>query len=191
MQDEKKPLDDNSKDVRRRSIMTTRDALPAPTRAQAEKAMAQHLQCWLVQHSPTVLAAYVAIKSEADCRDWLSQTLRAGVRVALPVVERHAEPLVFRQWNGETLTERDLTGLPAPLQGQVLKPDALLIPCVGFNAQGYRLGYGGGYYDRTLALLPGVRTAGLAFSLQQAEFTPDTHDIALHSVITELGIRNF
>ncbi|MFN8761441.1 MAG: 5-formyltetrahydrofolate cyclo-ligase [Burkholderiales bacterium] len=191
MQDEKKQLFDNSKAIIRRRIMTTRDSLPASTRALAEKAIAQYLQTWLLRYQPAVLAAYWPIRSEADCRDWLLQTLHSGIKVVLPVVEHRNSALVFRQWHGETLSKRDLAGLPAPVQGQVHQPDAILIPCLGFNAQGYRLGYGGGYYDRTLALLPGVPSAGLAFSLQETEFAPDAHDIALHSVITELGIRHF
>ena len=191
MQDEKKQLFDNSKAIIRRRIMTTRDKLSAPTRALAEKAIAQHLQTWLLRYQPAVLAAYWPIRSEADCRDWLLQTLSSGVTVVLPVVEQRNSALVFRQWHGEALSGRDQAGLPAPVQGQVHQPDAILIPCLGFNAQGYRLGYGGGYYDRTLALLPGVPSAALAFSLQETEFAPDAHDIALHSVITELGIRHF
>jgi 5,10-methenyltetrahydrofolate synthetase len=191
MQDEKKQLFDNSKAIIRRRLMTTRDKLSAPTRALAEKAIAQHLQTWLQHYQPAVLAAYWPIKSEVDCRDWLLQTLSSGVTVVLPVVEQRNSALVFRQWHGEALSGRDQAGLPAPVQGQVHQPDAILIPCLGFNAQGYRLGYGGGYYDRTLALLPGVPSAGLAFSLQETEFAPDAHDIAPHSVITELGIRHF
>jgi 5-formyltetrahydrofolate cyclo-ligase len=191
MQDEKKPLSDNFKRIARHTMETTRDSLPTLIRAQAEKAIAQHLQTWLQGHRPAVLAAYWPIKSEADCRDWLLQKLCCGVRVVLPVVEQRNSALVFRQWYGENLSEPDQAGLLAPTQGQVLKPDAILVPCLGFNPQGYRLGYGGGYYDRTLALLPGVRTAGVAFNIQQAEFSVDAHDIALNSVITELGIRNF
>ena len=191
MQDEKKPLSDNFKQQTRRTLTTTRDKLSAPTRALAEKAIAQYLQTWLQHYQPAVLAAYWPIKSEVDCRDWLLQTLSSGVTVVLPVVEQRNSALVFRQWHGEALSGRDQAGLPAPVQGQVHQPYAILIPCLGFNAQGYRLGYGGGYYDRTLALLPGVPSAALAFSLQETEFAPDAHDIALHSVITELGIRRF
>jgi 5,10-methenyltetrahydrofolate synthetase len=191
MQDEKKQLFDNSKAIIRRRIMTTRDSLSASTRALAEKAIAQYLQTWLLRYQPAVLAAYWPIRSEADCRDWLLQTLSSGVTVVLPVVEQRNSALVFRQWHGEALSGRDQAGLPAPIQGQIHKPEAILLPCVAFNAQGYRLGYGGGYYDRTLALLSGVRTAGVAFSLQETEFAPDAHDIALHSVITEFAISNF
>jgi 5,10-methenyltetrahydrofolate synthetase len=191
MQDEKKPLLLDSKPAARRTLMTTRQALAAPARQRAEKAIAQHLQTWLEQHQPAVLAAYLPIQGEVDCRDWLLQSLRAGVKIVLPVVEQRAGVLVFRQWNGETLIERDLAGVPAPLGGVELRPDALLIPCLGFDAQGYRLGYGGGYYDRTLAVWPDLPRAGVAFGLQATCFPVDQHDIALHAVITERGVQNF
>ncbi len=101
------------------------------------------------------------------------------------VVERDA-PLGFAEWlPGEpTVTDRLGVAVPAELR-MVERPPALLVPCLGFNALGYRVGYGGGFYDRTLAPEPRPATVGIAYGCQRVEFAGDAHDIPLDGVITE------
>ena len=108
------------------------------------------------------------------------------MRLALPVVlERHAA-LGFAEWvPGEAmLADRMGVAVPAALR-MVERPPALLIPCLGFNAGRYRLGYGGGFYDRTLEAQPRPLTVGVAYACQEAQFASAPHDVALDLVVTE------
>ena len=96
----------------------------------------------------------------------------------------------YRAWNGQTPTAVDECGIPASTGAQVV-PDVVLVPCVGFTREGYRLGYGGGYFDRWLAEHPDVTAIGVAWSdaeIAAGEFTPKAHDLPLTLVVTELGV---
>lgn len=191
MSDEKKSISDDRKALTRRALIATRETLATSTRAQAERSIAMHVQEWLRQNTVQVVGAYLPMRHEVDLREILLWLHQQGLKIALPVVEQFAAPLVFRTWRGEALSERDLAGVRAPMDAPRLEPEALLVPCVGFNEHGYRLGYGGGYYDRTLSAHPHWLAAGVAFSLQRAHFTPDEHDVRLHAIITEQGIQTF
>lgn len=81
-------------------------------------------------------------------------------------------------------------GIPVPASGSAVLPDAIVVPCVGFNRAAYRLGYGGGWFDRTLPLLPdSVRVVGVAFGFQATDaFEPQPHDRPMHCIVTEAGV---
>jgi 5-formyltetrahydrofolate cyclo-ligase len=102
------------------------------------------------------------------------------------VVEKHA-PVEFWRWRPEVPMSRGLFNIPIPAEREVVAPDVLIVPLVGFDGAGYRLGYGGGYYDRTLAASqPRPRTLGIAFAESELEtIYPQAHDIPMSRIITD------
>ena len=93
----------------------------------------------------------------------------------------------YRRWDGAPPSRQDECGI-ASSDGAVVVPDVVLVPCVGFTREGYRLGYGGGYFDRWLAAHPGVISIGLAWGLSETHFPAEPHDQALTMVLTEREI---
>jgi 5-formyltetrahydrofolate cyclo-ligase len=137
-----------------------------------------------------IVAGYIASGSELSAAPLLAALEQRGVALALPVVGERGEQLVFRAWrSGDTLTpNRYDIGEPTADKPE-LKPTHLLVPLLAFDDHGYRLGYGGGYYDRTLAALRragGVKAIGLAFYAQRLGFVPrGPGDEPLDMVLTE------
>lgn len=96
----------------------------------------------------------------------------------------------YRAWNRLTPTVRDECGIPSP-EGPRVVPDVIVVPCLGYTKSGFRLGYGGGYYDRWLSAHPHATAIGVAWSaceIDEAEFVPEVHDLALTVVMTERGV---
>ena len=138
-----------------------------------------------------VLSAYWPIKGEPDLRPLMSELHEAGATVALPVVETRFAPLAFRHWTPSTRMVRGDWNIPVPEPGaEALAPDILLAPLVGWDAAGYRLGYGGGYFDRTLAAVsPRPFTVGIGLEAARlATIHPQPHDIPLDAILTEAGV---
>ena len=134
---------------------------------------------------------YWPLRDEPDLHAAYAELARLGARLLLPVVVAKDQALEFAEWRiGEAMV-KDAMGVavPAELRLQAAYPPALLVPCLGFNPQGYRLGYGGGFYDRTLARQPRPRTLGIAYSCLEAAFAGDAHDVALDRVLTEIAGR--
>ena len=133
------------------------------------------------------------IKNEADLRP-LMEAWRAageaGFSALLPVVVEAGVALAFRAWSPESRMVDDRYGIPAPADGEFLTPEALLIPVNGFDAAGYRIGYGGGFFDRTLAALqPRPFSIGVGFELSRVDSVyPQAHDIPLDAMVTEAGV---
>ncbi len=113
----------------------------------------------------------------------------AGSLAALPVVVAEATPLAFRAWDKESALVPDRYGIPTPVDGEWLVPELILLPLNGFDAAGYRLGYGGGYFDRTLAALsPRPLAVGVGFEINRlASIRPELHDQRLDWIVTEAG----
>ncbi len=132
--------------------------------------------CWPIKHEPDVRAAIPR---------WAAQ----GVSAALPVVVREGAPLAFRLWTSDTPLAADRYGIPTPSVGEFVQPDMLLLPLNGFDADGYRLGYGGGYFDRTLAALsPRPLAVGVGFEINRLPtIRPEAHDQRLDWLVTEAG----
>ena len=118
---------------------------------------------------------------------------RRGAVPALPVVVKRAAPLAFRPWTPDTPLTPDRYGIPTPTTGDWVIPQVLLLPVNGVDAQGYRLGYGGGYFDRTLAALaPRPLAIGVGFEQARvADIHPEAHDMPLDALVTEAGIFRF
>jgi 5,10-methenyltetrahydrofolate synthetase len=179
--------------VERARLLTARAALPTQTRQTAARAIADHLDQLLADRFVTLngltISAWWPIKAELDLRFWLAGLAARGARAALPIVATRAAPLIFRLWTPETRMERGFWNIPVPAEGPTVVPDITLSPVVGWDAAGYRLGYGGGYFDRTLAALaPRPLAIGVGLCAARiATVFPQPHDIAMQVIVTETG----
>lgn len=175
------------KTVLRKRLLAARRALEPETRAQWDRALCDHVLAWQRQNKCEVLGVYWPLRDEPDLHPAYAELARRGVRLLLPVVVQRDAALEFAAWEiGEAMV-RDAMGVAVPAELRMAPyPPALLVPCLGYNAHRYRLGYGGGFYDRTLAREPRPATVGIAYSCTQADFPDDSHDIALDAVLTEL-----
>jgi len=141
----------------------------------------------------TIVSFYWPMGDEADPRA-LANTLAArGHRLALPVVVAKKSPLHFREWRAGDVLMVHPFGMHEPSgNAHTVTPDVLLVPLLAFDARGTRLGYGGGFYDRTLHSLSTKRAVGIAFAGQEMDTLPShAHDHPLDAVITEKGVRHF
>jgi 5,10-methenyltetrahydrofolate synthetase len=167
----------------------------ASRRAALAGAEHEALSARIVAHAlatlpkPRVAAFCWPIKHEPDVRPLLASWRSADVRAALPVVVAESEALRFREWSPDSRLEADRYGIPTPSTGEWLTPDLILLPLNGFDGAGYRLGYGGGYFDRTLAaLVPRPLAVGVGFEINRvASIRPEAHDQRLDWIITENG----
>lgn len=138
------------------------------------------------------ISGWWPIKAELNLRHWLADLVGQGATVALPVVLTPAAPLVFRPWTPDCHMVQGFWKIPIPAEGPEVIPDVTLAPLVGWDAAGFRLGYGGGYFDRTLAALaprPYAIGVGLQAARVQTIF-PQPHDIAMDTIVTEAGLRH-
>jgi len=130
-------------------------------------------------------------KGEYDARPLLRLLRGRGIQCALPVVRRPSEPMIFRLWWPGVAMQAGALGIPSPVNTRTVDPDLLLVPLVGFGRAGDRLGYGGGYFDRTLAALARRPLCiGVGYELARVETTfPQPHDIPMDAIATEAGLR--
>lgn len=173
----------------RRRMLAHRQAISGEVRLHLDAAIGERVLAWWSAHRIGTLGVYLPIRGEPDLRKIYEELARRGTRLALPLAERD-NPLRFAAWKPGDALGKDAFGVPAPLAPHVIEePDALLIPCVGFNAQHFRLGYGGGFYDRTLVAVscPTLRpiAIGIAYEINHCDFVEDAHDVALDAIITE------
>lgn len=175
--------------AKRTVLIERRLAMPVAERAVRSKAITAALVQALPFRPGALIGFYWPFKGEYDPRP-LARSLHArGTRLALPVVLEKAKPVIFREWWPGIPMTHGVWDIPVPEAGDPVAPDVLLVPLVGFDRQRYRLGYGGGYYDRTLAALPARPQAiGVGFELSQiATIHPQSHDIAMDLIVTERG----
>ncbi|PJE33714.1 5-formyltetrahydrofolate cyclo-ligase [Pseudooceanicola marinus] len=178
----------------RKRLREARRTLASPQRKAISEALMAGLARLLAAHSAGtgggVVAFYWPIKDEPDLRSLMAEMQASGRRIALPLVETRSAPLVFRLWTPETRMERGYWNIPVPPRdAQEVIPDVVLAPLMGWDSEGYRLGYGGGYFDRTLAALspqPFSIGVGLA-SAQLPTIYPQPHDIPMDAILTERG----
>ena len=173
----------------RRALLANRQQLPEEVRKLLDARIGAQVLAWWRMQRPQRIGVYWPMRAEPDLREIYTTLCREGVQLALPVVIEKDVALDFAAWKPGAALVRDCHGVPVPPTGAArLKPDALLIPCVGFNAKRQRLGYGGGYYDRTLAGTPRPETIGVAYDIARCDFEGGEHDIALDRIITESGL---
>jgi 5-formyltetrahydrofolate cyclo-ligase len=133
-----------------------------------------------------VISCYLPLNDEMDSRKIIEILQQAGYQIAIPVVITQDRPLDFRLYHPKDALILDAAGLPVPSPDAVsVTPDVLIIPVLGFNVACYRLGRGGGYYDRTLAVLRPALTIGIGYDGQEVDFEPDVHDMPLDYMVTE------
>ena len=180
----------------RTRLRAARLALSVAERKEIGEALAGYLRQVLQDRfggaQGKVLSAYWPIKGEPDLRPLMADLHEGGVTVALPLVETKAAPLTFRRWTPETRMVRGDWNIPVPPpDAPVVAPDIALAPLVGWTADGYRLGYGGGYFDRTLAALsPKPFVVGIGINAAQLKtIYPQPHDIPLDLILTEKGVQ--
>ncbi len=175
--------------AQRARLIEARRALPLTERHRVGEAIAARLaQLEELSGAPRCVGFYWPIRGEADLRPFISTLLERGFSAALPVVVEKNAPVEFHRYTAETrLTRQSVWGIPIPAERDLVQPDVLLIPLVGVDEACYRLGYGGGYYDRTLASLALQPFAvGVGYELGRLEtIHPQPHDIPMDVVITE------
>ena len=162
----------------------------ASSAPQAAERLATHVSAL---PAANLVALYHPFGSEISTMA-LAQALGAADRgLCLPVVVHSQSPMLFRRWVPGDPLEPDLAGVPAPLPlARPVTPDLILTPLLAFDAQGGRLGQGGGHYDRTFAALPDAIRIGVAYAGQEvARLTLEPHDVRLHGILTEAGYRAF
>jgi len=163
--------------------------LATPAAPAAMAALGPHLCDLLEPLDPQVLGLYWPLEGEFNAAGLLLDVAwHEAPQFALPFARREPRSMDYRRWDGEPPAAVDECGIPASANAAVVIPDVVLVPCVGFTREGYRLGYGGGYFDRWLAAHPGVTSIGIAWSISEASFAVEAHDRALTVIVTEAGV---
>jgi 5,10-methenyltetrahydrofolate synthetase len=176
--------------------LAARAALTSAYRAAASHGIFTRVEQILAQRGAQTVGAYLPIRHEPDPLPWIERFTSAGGTVALPVVVDRNQPLVFCPWiPGHALQPGPLgTAHPAAHDAgaATIQPEVLIVPVVAFDDAGYRLGYGGGFYDRTLASAAYAHGAviGVAFEVCRVPtIHPQLHDQRMHRIVTEADDR--
>jgi 5-formyltetrahydrofolate cyclo-ligase len=175
----------------RQRLLTLRTGTAAMLRREWDRAIEARLRALLAERPGITLGVYWPFQAEFDPRPLVDRLIVAGFAAALPVVVDKKGPLEYRSWRpGDPLID-GVWGIPIPEKREITVPQAVLAPLVGFDGQCYRLGYGGGYFDRTLAALgPRPLAIGVGFELSQLEtIHPQEFDIPMDLIVTEAGLR--
>lgn len=175
------------REEQRAALIERRLAISGDDRAHWTQQIAARILHELTTRGPTQLGFYWPFKGEFDPRGVAESLHEQGIGLALPVVVQTKAPLVFRAWHPGARLVSGVWGIPVPADGEAVLPDTLLVPLVGYDQHRFRLGYGGGFYDRTLAAMPRrPLTLGVGFSLASLDtIHPQQHDIPMDIVITE------
>lgn len=174
-----------AKRAARKAALNQRHSLDA---AVAGLALASHVLQAYAWPPGTKISGFWPLGQEIDLRPLLNLLHEQGNHVLLPVTPPRGQPLTFRRWTPGMMMVRERFGTLCPT-GEEADPDVLLIPLLAFDRSGGRLGYGGGYYDRTLARLPNRPRIGCAYAVQEVDVVPvGPYDIRLDAVATEVGI---
>jgi 5,10-methenyltetrahydrofolate synthetase len=183
------PNEDNTawRRALRRDMVARRAALSEAEHDALSARIVEHLLAALPV--PRIVAFCWPIKHEPDVRAVVEWWTALGAQAALPVVVAEDAPLAFRVWTADTPLAPDRYGIPTPVAGEFVQPDLILLPLNGFDGAGYRLGYGGGYFDRTLAALaPRPLAVGVGFETNRLDsIRPESHDQRLDWIVSEAG----
>jgi 5-formyltetrahydrofolate cyclo-ligase len=174
------------------------ERLNLPDRLQRADMLQRVMRIWLFGRTDQVIGAYWPIKGEFDPLPALHRWKEDGElldqpqprRIGLPVVDKVNKTLTFHAWYPGCPMEEDAYGIPKPKDTEIIVPTLLFVPCVGYGPGGFRLGYGGGFYDRTLAaLLPKPFTVGLGYTNGYLpDMEPEAHDVPLDALLNDNGV---
>jgi 5-formyltetrahydrofolate cyclo-ligase len=180
----------------RKSLIALRNGLP--DRQERAQQLQQVMRIWLLARNDTVIGAYWPIKGEFDPLPALHRWKEDGElieqpqrrRIGLPVVNKLDKTMTFHLWYPGCPMEEDAYGIPKPKDTEIITPTLLLTPCVGYGPGGYRLGYGGGFYDRMLSSLsPKPYCVGLGYGVGFIpDFQAEPHDVPLDAILNEYGV---
>ncbi len=173
--------------AKRAELLRARGALSHEQHERNSRAVMDRLLSEFAGFAAGVVGAYSPFRGEIDPGPFLQRVFARGGAAALPVVVSRDLPLVFRLWEPGDAMELGAMGIPHPARDRRVGPDVLLVPLVGFDERGYRLGYGGGYYDRTLAAAHKKPvTIGIGFELARlGTIHPQQYDVPLDFIVTE------
>jgi 5-formyltetrahydrofolate cyclo-ligase len=168
----------------RRTLIARRRELPRRDKLRCAAAIMTALDELTSKLADQRVGFYWPLNGEVDLMPFIRRTVSRMREAALPVVVGKGQPLEFWRWSARTkLCDRGLWNIPSPIERIVVNPDVLLVPLVGFDDAGYRLGYGTGYYDRTLAAAPGPLTIGIGYEMANLRsIYPQPHDIPMTSL---------
>jgi 5-formyltetrahydrofolate cyclo-ligase len=168
----------------RQRMLTAREAW----NPGAGAALAEHVLRVVPPAAGAVVSGFWPMGQEIDIRKLLLTLHERGHTIVLPETPKRGNPLIFRLWRPDSVMVQERFGTSRP-DGPVMTPDFLLVPLLAFDRRGYRVGYGAGYYDRTLAALPGRFRLGVAYAGQQLDEVPaGPYDERLDAVATERGV---
>jgi len=183
-------VDFNDRAALRQKLIQER--LDLPGRLACAEDLQSVLRIWLVRRRESTIGAYWPIKGEFDPLPALYRWSEADPkrRIGLPVVDKEHGTLRFHVWYPGCPMEEDAFGIPKPKDTEVFKPQLMIVPCLGYGPAGLRLGYGGGFMDRTLAeMQPRPATAGIGYAHGfQPLLKPEPHDVPLDAILTEEGV---
>jgi 5-formyltetrahydrofolate cyclo-ligase len=179
--------------TQRAELLERRKRVDLDGRRQHAAALTEHLLAAVDLPAFATLAFYWPIRSELDLRGVAEHHVTRGGTAALPVVVQKNAPVEFWRWKPGAAMQRGLWNIPVPAERHIVVPNALLIPLVGYDAAGYRLGYGGGYYDRTLAAaVPRPLCIGVGYdNAELATIYPQPHDMPMDLIVTERRLLRF
>ncbi len=168
----------------RERLLAMRMALDAEYRARATERITRELD-QLLPATTAIVSTYFPIRAEPDLRPWMRELHARGIRVAVPVVVAKGQPLEFREWTPGARLAYGVWRIPYPADGAVVRPDVAIAPLVGFDADCYRLGYGGGFFDRTLASLqPRALAIGIGYPEQSLPtIFPQPFDVPMDWIV--------
>lgn len=171
----------------RRRLIALRQALDPAERQRRSAAIEARLVTLLALLPAGTVGLYWPVKGEFDPLPLAERLNKDGRSLALPAIAAPDAPLEYRRWRPGAAMEKGRFGIPEPQTGETVRPDIMLVPLLGFDAARHRLGYGGGYFDRTLAALdPRPVTIGVGFEAGRlATVQPQPHDAVLDFIVTE------
>jgi 5-formyltetrahydrofolate cyclo-ligase len=177
--------------ARRAELRERRLALPPAERRALQARILAHIEAGFPELAGAPVGFYWPFRGEVDLQPLMKRHVAAGGRAALPVVVERKEPVEWWEWSPGTRMVPGIWDIPVPAERRLLEPAVLLVPVLGFDWACYRLGNGGGYYDRTLAAMqPRPLAIGVGYELGRLEtIHPQPHDIPLHAVVTETGLH--
>jgi 5-formyltetrahydrofolate cyclo-ligase len=173
----------------RAELLAKRAAVSAADRLRVRTLVCDALRSDFPELRAGVIGFYWPFKGELEVNSLVEELVAGGAEAALPVVVEERQPVEFWRWRPRMRLVRGFRNIPVPPERELLQPTALIVPLLGFDAAGYRLGYGGGYYDRTLArMTPRPLAVGVGFELGRLDtIHPQAHDIPLDAIVTENG----